>query len=76
MVKYVYSVKYVPSGEYGPPFVATNSGHASRIFRSMLKDVDEQDREDFVLFEIGLFDDQTGEIMANEVIEEVNNEQE
>lgn len=74
MLKFVYSVKYVPSGEYGPPFVATNRGHASRIFRSMLKDVDEQDRDDFVLFEIGQFDDQTGEIMADDVIEEVTNE--
>lgn len=74
MVKFVYSVQYVPSGEYGPPFVATSHVHAKRIIRSMLKNVDEVDRADFKLFEIGQFDDQTGELYVNDAIEEVENE--
>lgn len=74
MLKFVYSVQYVPSGEFGPPFLATSGIHADRIFRSILKDVDEVDRADFKLFEIGQFDDQTGELFVRDAIEEVNNE--
>ena len=74
MLKFVYSVQYVPSGEFGPPFVATSGVHATRILRSMLRDIPDLDRVDFKLFEIGQFDDQTGELFVRDAIEEVDNE--
>lgn len=68
MIMYVYSLRDSASALYGRPFFCVNVGHAVRGFSDQVNTpvVDGQQNDlfnhpdDFELFELGTFDDNTG----------------
>jgi len=65
----LYTARYLPTGECGPPFTAKGREHALRIFRSLLKDLPDEDKADFVLYRAGGFNASTGFVFGVELEE-------
>lgn len=67
MIMKLYSVYDVKTGIFYPPQVCHNAGHAIRLHM----DIFTQDKNisryysDYSVFEIGTFDDQTGELVSS-----------
>jgi hypothetical protein len=57
----IYTIRDDTGGFFLPPFTALNDGIAKRMFISSLGDSCPH-RKDFVLFNIGVFDDDNGTI--------------
>lgn len=69
MINKLYAIKDVVVGAYMSPWVAANTPAAVRVFTDSLQSQENQMKnhpEDFVLFDLGNFDDQAGLIMAND----------
>lgn len=68
MIINIYSVKDSKAQTYGNPFYAVNNGTAIRSFEQAASDPSttiSQYPGDFALYQIGCFDDESGEITAN-----------
>lgn len=69
MLVEVFAVYDSKARSYGQPFFCINAGIAVRIFQSTVMDETTQFNkypEDFSLFHLGSFNDQTGEFTARE----------
>lgn len=69
MIKYIYSVFDNKAELFGNPFVMKTNGEALRAFKSLVNDKNTmpgQHPGDFVLLNLGKFDDTTGAIIPNE----------
>lgn len=67
----VFALFDVKSDSYGTPFFTGTVGQALRSFQDLVKDtntVPGRHPEDFKLCELGVFDDQTGQIRAHDTI--------
>jgi hypothetical protein len=64
-MKNLYSIFDTVASEYAPPFVAINNGVAMRAFKRELGDLPDHVRKDYVLYRIGTFESETGEIARN-----------
>lgn len=68
MQMFIYSVKDTKADLFGRPFYCLNAAHAIRGFTDQVNDpMDGQNdlfkhTEDFVLYELGVFEDQSGQI--------------
>lgn len=60
---FLFSIKDKVAEHFGPVFQAVNTGVALRNFRQLMKDVPEYDRDAYEVFELGEFDDVSGEIL-------------
>lgn len=66
MIQIIFSVYDVASGTFQRPFVALKKGEAIRSFVDICADKSHplgQHPEDYTLFELGSFNDQSGEII-------------
>jgi len=74
MVIQMFSVYDVKTKIFQSPFYAHNSGHAMRIMTDAVSKPDSQFGrypEDFLLFEVGMFDDQSGLVLGSETPQQV-----
>lgn len=65
MIRKLYAVRDVKVETFFPPFVQMNQLEAQRTFLDMCRDERtpiSQHPEDYVLYEIGTFDNETGEV--------------
>lgn len=65
MILNLYSVFDIKAGAYIPPFYMQNDGMARRAFADSANDPNHQfcrNAEDYTLFRLGQFDDQSGRI--------------
>lgn len=63
----IYSIFDVASGAYLRPFFMQSDGQATRSFGDIAQDADHEIGKhpaDYTLFKVGLFDDNSGEIVA------------
>lgn len=63
----IYSIYDVAAGAYLRPFFMQSDGQATRSFSDIAQDASHEigkHPEDYTLFKLGLFDDNTGEIIA------------
>lgn len=68
MKQNAYTIKDAKSNTYGVPFFSVNDGTASRSFTQAAQDENttiSQFPEDYSLYKLGEFDDQSGEIKSN-----------
>lgn len=70
----LYSVYDMMATKYGPIFEALNDEVASRQFCLLLDKVDKRFRKDYMLYCIGAFDIQNGQLEAFERPEPINYE--
>jgi len=71
MMVQIFSIYDSKAGAYTQPFFAVNSRVAVRMFSHLANDPKHafgMNPEDFTLFELGCFDDQTGKIDTLDVI--------
>lgn len=71
---YAYTVKDTAAEAYLPPFFMQSRGAALRAFADAVKDPQHQfakHPEDYFLFEMGTFDEQTGIFTPYETLESV-----
>lgn len=76
MKQYVYAIKDSKAGTFSNPFYSINRGTAERSFFQAGKDPQttiSQYPEDFALYELGTFDDQSGEFNTYVTPEFVSN---
>lgn len=67
MLLKVFSVYDAKAFAYLPPFFMAEKGMAARVFTEAVRDKSHQFGkfpEDYILFQIGSYDDQTGNLMA------------
>ena len=72
MKKMIFACLDVKASAFGNPFTSTNRGTAIRDFANAVRDTGSQvnkNPEDFMLYEIGSFDDSVGLIEAYNVPE-------
>lgn len=65
MLKLIYTILDTKAAAYLPPFYMRSNGEALRAFSDEISNGDSQiakHPEDFILFQIGTFDEQTGEL--------------
>lgn len=65
----LYSVQDVKAEFYGNPFSARNAAEATRMFQQLVEDEKTQVNrypDEFVLWELGAFDVETGELLFGE----------
>jgi len=65
MILEMFAIRDVKTESYGTPFFAQHRGHAIRMFQELANDKRSQvwkHPRDFVLFHVGSFDDQSGEV--------------
>lgn len=76
MINLLFTIRDSVAEHFGPIFQAVNTGVAMRNFRNILKDVPEYDRDAYEVYQVGQFDDESGEILYNRpkpiVVEEVS----
>lgn len=61
----LYSICDVVAQEYGEPFMAKNDDIARRCFHLGLSKADPSVKKDYMLYQIGEFDTETGHITEN-----------
>lgn len=67
MLNLVFAVSDIKAGAFMAPFSAASAGLAVRMFQDAVANRDSvfhRHPDDFVLFQIGTFDDLTGELVA------------
>ncbi len=72
MLMHVYSFYDTASGSYMRPFVAQADGEATRVFMDLVSDPEHpigKHPEDYSIFRLGSFNDQSGDIGPEDPIE-------
>jgi len=67
----IYSIKDIIALEYGPLFLAKNSGVAKRQYLNMMAEQRVNQISDYCLYELGWYDPETGLIITHAIPEEV-----
>ena len=72
MNRSIVSVYDTVAKVYGPPLAFLNAGEGVRWFSDMVNNPQDQSNiykhpKDFVLFELGSYDDQSGEILSHKI---------
>ncbi len=74
MRQQIYSIYDVASGLYQRPFVAQSDGQVTRSFSDLARDSEHeigQHPEDYTLFSLATFNDNTGEIVGHPAPEKI-----